>query len=71
MAKKKFAAQEKVCYNTKLKIGFLLKGLMKREIFEKMQTMIDITTQLSIIKRGIVDLISEEELGDKGDRFIL
>ena len=30
-----------------------------------MQTMMDITTQLSIIKRGIVDLISEEELKEK------
>lgn len=30
-----------------------------------MQTMTDITTQLSIIKRGIVDLISEEELKEK------
>lgn len=49
MPKKQFAAQEKVCYDIKVK-------------FESMHTMTDIQTQLSIIKRGTAELILEDEL---------
>lgn len=47
--KKQFAAQGKVCYDTKIKS-------------ESMHTMTDIQTQLSVIKRGAAELIQEDEL---------